>query len=1115
MSNSTIIDNYLHGTVQEFLEDSITADSNISIVSAYFTIYAYQKLKKRLDSIGRLRFLFGEPTFVSNIDPDKINFRDFKIEDETQSIVWSNRLVQKSLAQECANWLSEKAEIRSMVKPNFLHGKLYHIIQPNGVEKAIAGSSNFTVNGLGCGGNKNIELNLIIDSDRERRELGEWFDKIWNDKSGIVEDVKGKVIEYLKVFYRENDPEFVYFKTLCHVFDQFLSEQEQGGLLDEKTGFYDSQIWNILYDFQKDGVKGAINKIQKHGGCIIADSVGLGKTFEALAVIKYFELLNARVLVICPKKLSANWTIYQSIKNNILNPFVKDRFNFSVIWHTDVGRDGIAQANNINLNTFNWGAYDLVVIDESHNFRGNPVEKQIDAETIKLNRTKWLLDKIIKSGVRTKVLMLSATPVNNTLRDLRNQIAFITGGNDFMLQESCGIKNISTTLSVAQRHFTQWADPKNQKRHIKELLETIDPSFFRLLDELTIARSRKHVRNFYNSETENTTERFPERLKPKSLYPNIDSHNNFPSYENIEQTIRDYKLTIFNPSAYVQTPHIEKYENLASIADRRFTQKQRETVLVEMIKVNFLKRLESSIKSFADSLQRTIDKINKLENQIDSYFKLNKPKIEFETKTPDDDEVDEDSGDDPVWQVGKKLKFDFEHLDLERWRDDLQSDRKTLENLLSNAQSVTPERDEKLRQLKSIIREKISNPINNNNKKILIFTAFADTAFYLYDNLCEWSQEELGLICALVCGTETRTKLGKNSYDEILTNFSPQSKNRNKINEQRGINERQEIDILIATDCISEGQNLQDCDFLINYDIHWNPVKIIQRFGRIDRLGSINEKIQLVNFWPTKDLDKYINLKGRVESRMALVDLTATGEDNILSNDQIEEIITAELKYRTKQLKKLRDEVLDIEEIDDAISLTDFTLDDFRMDLLNNFIDKNKKQLINAPLGLYAIVPTPNSKLTQLNQETIFSDKELSVIKPGVIFCLAQKNSSHDNNTVNPLNSFFLVYVYDDGKVQYNFTNAKTILEIFRKLCQNKKTPYEDLCSLFNAETEKGTKMKKYNYLLANAIDAIKNTFGVKNIQQLTTSRNAVLIPELQKTNSTQNFDLVTWLIIK
>ncbi|MFQ5687587.1 MAG: phospholipase D-like domain-containing protein, partial [Candidatus Scalindua sp.] len=493
MSHSAIRDNHSNGNVGDFLKQAITKDSDISIVSAYFTIYAYHRLKRHLDGIKNLRFLFGEPTFIKSMDPDKTNVRDFKIEDEKIVIPLESRLSQKSVAKECSEWIKAKTDIRSMVKPNFLHGKMYHIHQESGIEKAIAGSSNFTVNGLGLGGSRNIELNLIIDSDRDRQELKEWFDSIWNDQTGLVEDVKEQVLKYLEQLYLENEPEFIYYKTLYHIFENYLDEQKRGGLLNERTGFFDSEIWDALYDFQKDGVKGAINKILKHNGCIIADSVGLGKTYEALAVIKYFELLNNRVLVVCPKKLTGNWTIYQASQNHVLNPFKKDRYNYTVLYHTDIARvSGHSAANGIDLENFNWGAYDLVVIDESHHFRGNPVEREKEDGSLKMNRAKWLMEKVIKSGAKTKVLMLSATPVNNSLRDLRNQIALITEGRDDALLESCKIKDIGQTLKNAQTHFTLWADhTKNPNRSMKQLLERLDSSFFKLLDELTIARSRK------------------------------------------------------------------------------------------------------------------------------------------------------------------------------------------------------------------------------------------------------------------------------------------------------------------------------------------------------------------------------------------------------------------------------------------------------------------------------------------------------------------------------------------------------------------------------------------------------------------------------------------------
>ncbi|HBM15391.1 MAG TPA: ATP-dependent helicase [Lentisphaeria bacterium] len=1112
MDYSSIRDNHKNGTVGDFLKKTISTNSEVSIVSAYFTIYAYGQLKNNLDSIKNLKFLFGEPRFIKSMDPDKVNTRDFQIEDDKLTIPLASRLTQKNMARECSEWINNKTEIRSMVKPNFLHGKLYHVRQECGIEKAIAGSSNFTVNGLGLGGSKNIELNLIIDSDRDRQELKEWFDSIWNDNTGLVEDVKDQVIKYLEQLYVENEPEFIYFKTLYHIFEEYLNEQKKGGLLDEKTGFYDSEVWNMLYAFQKDGVKGAINKILKHNGCIIADSVGLGKTFEALAVIKYFELLNARVLVVCPKKLTGNWTIYQASQNHSLNPFKKDRFNYTTLYHTDMGREsGRSDANGIDLENFNWAAYDLVVIDESHNFRGNPMDKVKDDGEIKMNRAKWLMEKVIKSGVKTKVLMLSATPVNNTLRDLRNQISFITEGKPDALYESCKIKDIGQALKNAQTHFTNWADPKkNPQRNMKQLLEKLDSSFFKLLDELTIARSRKHITSFYHLDS---VGKFPARNKPHSVYPDIDLKKRFPSYDKINKQILDYKLSIFNPSAYVKIEKQKKYEEMAGTQVLGFKQADREYYLINMMKVNYLKRLESSIESFEISLERTIKKIEQLEEKIEAFKELGSTSQEetLESYTPGEEEIDDNGGDIEDWQVGRKLKFDLADLELGKWIEDLKRDKDALITLLNNACEVTPERDAKLKELKKLIQAKAENPINYSNKKVLVFTAFADTAKYIYDNIKEWISSELDLHSALVCGSYTHTTLGKNDYDSILVNFSPLSKNRSKM---ISANKTQEIDILIATDCISEGQNLQDCDYLINYDIHWNPVRIIQRFGRIDRLGSINKTIQLVNFWPTKDLDNYINLKERVEARMALVDVTATGEDNILNTEQIEELITDELKYRNQQLKKLKEEVLDLEEMNESISLTDFTLDDFRVELLN-FIETNRRRLKDSPMGLYAVVPAPGGDHVGLIANRDISSSQKEIIKPGVIYCLAQKGQSDGNEEVNPLNPYFLIYIRNDGTVRYNYTNAKQILEIYRLLCNGKKAPYDELCTLFNDETANGEKMGKYSDLLKKAVNEIVHVFKKKSNIKLTSDRGALLIPKSKQINEMEDFELITWLVIK
>lgn len=1119
MSSSVIRDNHSHGKVGDFLKQAISTNAEISIVSAYFTIYAYHYLKQNLDEINSLRFLFGEPTFIKSMDPDKTNMRNFRIEDDNLAIGLESRLTQKAVAKECSEWIQAKTEIRSMVKPNFLHGKMVHIHQESGIEKAIAGSSNFTVNGLGLGGGGNIELNLVIDSDRDRQELKEWFDALWNDQTGLVEDVKEQVLAYLEQLYLENEPEFIYFKTLLHLFENYLDEQQTGGFLNEQTGFFDSEIWNRLYDFQKDGVKGAINKIIRHNGCIIADSVGLGKTFEALAVIKYFELLNHRVLVVCPKKLTGNWTIYQASQNHLLNPFRKDRFNYSVLVHTDMARvSGRSDANGIELENFNWGAYDLVVIDESHNFRGNPIERTKEDGSLKMNRAKWLMEKVIKSGSKTKVLMLSATPVNNSLRDLRNQIAFITEGKDDALFSSCKIKDIGLTLKNAQTHFTNWADAKkNPNRNMKQLLERLDSSFFKLLDELTIARSRKHIKTFYKIEA---IGKFPERSKPHSVYPEIDLNNRFPSYDRINRQILEYKLSVFNPSAYIKPDKKQKYEAISKTHVLAFQQADRENFLIGMMKVNFLKRLESSIESFEISLDRTIRKIETLEARITGFlnssllitpFGKASQEESLESMEPDEEELEENGEDREAWQVGKKLKFDLADIRLEEWRTDLKNDKEALIDLLNNAAAVTPERDAKLAELRKLITTKVNMPYNGANKKVIVFTAFADTAIYLYNNILVLCQQELGLHVALVCGSFTRTTFGKTDYDSILLNFSPISKNRAKIISAA---QNEEIDILIATDCISEGQNLQDCDYLINYDIHWNPVRIIQRFGRIDRLGSKNATIQLVNFWPTRDLDNYINLKERVEARMALVDMTATGEDNVLNTEQIEDLITDDLKYRYHQLKKLKDEILDLEDMDEAVSLTDFTLDDFRIELVN-FIETNRNRLTKAPFGLYAVVPSPSEQHAGLLEAGRFTGNEKDIIKSGVIFCLKQKGQNDGNEAVNPLNPYFMVYVRSDGTVRFNYTHARQILEIYRLLCQGRKTPYEICCELFNEETQNGADMTGYTTLLKKAVDEIIRIFRKKGGQKLTSDRGALLIPSAKQIYNMGNFELVTWLIIK
>lgn len=1096
-TDSGIRDNYLYGSVGRFLQDKILPGSALSVVSAYFTIYAFEALQEQLESINSMRFLFGEPRFVTSLDPGQANTQAFKIQDEGLQL--AHQLTQKQVAQECARWIAEKVQIKSVKQASLLHGKMYHISH-NGIDEAIIGSSNFTVHGLGLGqaGRDNIELNLVANDRRDLKALKAWFDAIWQD-AGLVQDVKEQVMAYLEQLYRNQSPEFIYFKTLFHIFEQFLDEQAQRDLLIEQRQLVDTDIWKALFEFQRDGVRGAINKILKYNGCIIADSVGLGKTFEALAIIKYFELRNGKVLVLCPKKLRDNWTVYQAQNNSELNPFVNDRFAYTVLSHTDLSRDG-GKSGDIDLSTINWGNYDLVVVDESHNFRNdNKGRRDEFGNVIRKSRYERLMEDIIQSGIKTRVLLLSATPVNNDLKDLRNQVYFLTEGRDDAFAESMGVAHIGDTLAAAQRAFTEWTQ-SSQTRDSRDLLDKLSSAFFKLLDELTIARSRRHIQQFYQA-TLAELGGFPERARPVSIFADIDLKNRFMSYDRLNDEISRYQLSLFIPARYVLPEYRSRY---GETAIKAFTQLDREYYLIGMMKVNFLKRLESSVHSFAITMDRTIDKIDALIARIERFkqFRGENPDLDFDElliEDVDDEELQ------MALQVGKSLIYNMAHLDVDRWLEDLQQDKEQLGILYSSAGQVTPERDAKLAELKRLIAGKVQQPTTNHhgqpNRKVLVFTAFADTAVYLYDALKTWATEELGIHLALVTGgsVENRTTFGQNRFEHILVHFSPLSKKRAQM---PSLPQEGEIDLLIATDCISEGQNLQDCDLLINYDIHWNPVRIIQRFGRIDRIGSINDSVQLVNFWPTEDLNKYIDLKNRVEARMALVDITATMADNLLKPDELRGLIADDLTYRDRQLLRLKDEVLDLEDFNETVVLNEFTLEDFRIEL-TRYIESNRRLLENAPLGLYAVVPP---------------HPDYAVITPGVIFCLRQVNRpqtlTERSDRVNPLQPYFLVYIRESGDVRLGFAQPKQILEMYRVLCAGVTTPYEALCMWFDQRTDNGRDMAHYSRLLDKAVDSIVRTFRQRAVRNLLSDRAGVLPPQQAQARSSDDFELITWLVI-
>jgi len=1087
--SNAIVDNQIR-RVGDFLTDNIQPSSNLSIVSAYFTIYAYEALRDALEQAGRLRFLYGEPTATSSPDPSGDQGKSFRLNDDG-GMELRHTLAQRPLARACADWVRRQVDIKTIKRANFLHGKLYHIGREQ-ESVALVGSSNFTVRGLGLGAVPNIEINLEVRSDDDRAELLRWFEGLWDDNT-LTQDAKADVLAALERLGQPYAPKFVYYKTLLHVFESWLERHvERDGLL-HAVHLHDTEIWKALYAFQRDGATSAINRLLRHNGCIVADSVGLGKTWTALAVIKFFELRNERVLVLCPKRLEDNWVRYAAWAASRNNPFEKDRLNYAVRAHTDLSRyEG--RAGGVDLAQFNWGSFDLIVIDESHNFRNEGRDRfDEDGNLVRRSRYNRLLEEVLKGGARTKVLMLSATPVNTSLRDLRNQIYLMTEKRQDTFQDSLGIGNIQSMFGVAQREFQQWEKARTAGRNANKaaLLERLGADFLSLLDAVSLARSRDHIRRYYPEVTQNIGG-FPERAQPQNRYPATD-RKGVLSYDDLHRRIGEFRLAVYMPSQYLKDRSSLDEEK----AKLRFDQRDRERFLIGMMRVNLLKRLESSVHSFTLTMQRLLEKINKLDDLIERWRK--EGLIEEIDARPEDDEEDEE------FAVGKGRRYRLNEIEIDRWQEDLREDRDVFQDLYERAQQVTVERDDKLATLKQVLRDKVraapKDKDGRANRKALVFSTFADTARYLYENISDWALTELGVHIALVTGGSGNcSSLGESRFMEILSRFAPRA--------QQAADDRDEIDIVIATDCLSEGQNLQDCDLVVNYDIHWNPVRLMQRFGRIDRLGSRNKRVFMTNFWPTEDLDRYLDLKNRVEARLALADAAATGLDDPLNQgngieDEHREAVQLELAFRDRQLTRIQEEILDIDEAEDGVNLNDLTLDDFVADLLN-FIRQNRAALEAAPLGIHAIADTgiPTGK-----------DARADRIQPGAIFCL-KRSGDATARTPNRLWPYFLVYVQNDGLVHYTFRQTQQCLALFQALASGHPNALQTLEDTFDQETRQGRHMKKYDALLDAALRSIASTFRDAELAGLGSDRGAVLTEKPKTPDSASDFTLVTWLVI-
>ena len=1078
-----LIDN-INKTLALDLKETLKPGSKISIAASCFSIYAYQELKEQLEGIEQLQFIFTSPTFTTEkAKKEKREFYIPKLNRERSlygtefEVKLRNELSQKAIAKECAEWIKNKAVFKSNQTNQNMSGFV------NVDDTSYMPIQGFTTVDLGCEkGNNAYNIVNKIEAPLSSAYL-QLFDQLWNDKEKLKE-VTDVVIENITSAYNENAPEFIYFVTLYNIFNEFLEDISEDVLPNEGTGFKNSVIWNKLYNFQKDAARAIINKLEKYNGCILADSVGLGKTFTALAVIKYYETRNKNVLVLCPKKLSDNWNTYRDNYSN--NPLIEDRLNYKVLYHTDIGRSK-GFSNGTDLGRLRWDTYDLIVIDESHNFRnGGKLEPEEDE---KLNRYAILLKDVIRRGVKTKVLMLSATPVNNRFNDLKNQLRLAYEGNSVNLDEQLNTTHtIDDIFRQAQTAFNTWSKWSPEDRTTANLLKMLDFDFFEVLDSVTIARSRKHIEKFYDT---SSIGKFPTRRKPISLRPNLTDLAGAIGYNQIFEELVKLNLDIYRPSHYILPSKMDKYETL--FQDNKvnigFTQKNREIGIRRLMAINLMKRMESSIYSFNLTLQRIKDLIGETITKIDLYEQnKNSGAFDFDEFT-NEEEYDADDVNSDLFSFGtQSVRISLEDMDYKTWRKRLEEDEEVLELLILLVKDITPEHDLKLQELLKVIKNKIENPINEENKKIIIFSAFADTAFYLYDNVSEYVKNNFGLDTAIITGTtngKCTTKLLRNDLTTILTCFSPISKDKDLVMPD----EKANIDILIATDCISEGQNLQDCDYLINYDIHWNPVRIIQRFGRIDRIGSKNNEIQLVNFWPNITLDEYINLKSKVETRMKIVDMTATGDDNILSDEEKQD-----LEYRKAQLQKLQEEVCDMEDMTEGISIMDLGLNEFRLDLLDYV--KEHGNLDSTPFGLNAVVPA-----TEENPE-------------GVIYVLKNRTSSVNIDNQNRLHPFYMVYISREGEVVTNHLSPKELLDKLRFLCKGKSEPIREAYSLFNKETRDGKNMKEYSNLLGDAIASIISVKEESDIDAFL-SGGKVSFAKTTKIKGLEDFELICFLVVE
>ena len=1057
------------------------ANASVYVASSGFSLSAFEHLADELESVKSVRFIFTAPAFLpQDAVKEKIKKerREFFIPGVGEACLLGteyeirlrNRLMQKAVAKRCGQWI-RKGNVKFACVSEFGQIQDMFIVETEAGSVVYLPFTGFTADALGYERGQfssaiSTRMGGSFATPFKARFSDVWF-------GGSLRDVTDQLSEYISNVYRDNEPELVYFLVLKYLFEEALKDFDEDTMPNAGVGFEESLVWKKLFDFQHDAAIAIINKLEKYSGCILADSVGLGKTFTALAVIRYYELRNKNVLVLCPKKLESNWNIYNKpmYRNN---PFASEKLRYDVLCHTDIQRER-GQSNGLDLARVNWGGYDLVVIDESHNFR-NDNGQYLDKET----RYQMLMRKVMREGVKTKVLMLSATPVNNRFNDLKNQLRLAYGGGADEMNKVLGSdkRTVDAIFRDAERAFGAWSENDASLRTAEALFKMLPSDFLELLDAVTIARSRKHIERFYNT---SAIGKFPEHLPAQSEQCPISTDPTAVTIKELNNALIARSFCVYTPTMYILPSRKKYYDDLTATHTRRggtIHQEGREFTLKNLMVINVLKRLESSVYSFRKTLTSILAKNESLLDRLERGGRIDFGGDEPVEGLEDEDEI-------ATLSVGKH-EIDIKDLDVESYKHDLKADIAAFKDILSRIEPIDSAHDAKLKRLKEIIETKTLAPFNGGNRKLLIFSAFADTAGYLYQELAPMLKREYDIDCGIVTGKDSpkaTLELDAADFQEVLSRFSPISKERSDFNTSDGC-----IDVLFGTDCVSEGQNLQDCDCVVNYDIHWNPVRIIQRFGRVDRIGSRNERVKLINFWPDMDLNEYINLTDRVKNRMQAVNIAGTGYDNPLAEGD-------DVGFRDEPLGRMMNgEIVDMESLKTGVSITDLGLNEYALAL---------KKYMAAHLAFGNLPPGINA---------VIEAKPEDGLVPGVIFFLRNRDERL-RNEANYFHPFYTVYLASDGSIIKDSTQGKQVIELLRKGCEGKSEPISDLCKVFNRETRDGIKMDAYSALLSKAIDTIADSKTESDVDSLF---NATETTALEGDCShIDSFELMAFFVVK